>query len=257
MNAVMETSPEVIESRQALTERRIRFIDFYRNIERHTRQVQSDEEGSKIFLKRLKTSMTNLYEQVLRYSDVNSNEAQISTAIQSVKDCVGDLRTLDPRLNWSVGLVIASCDPFQGCVNEKFPVAKQPQQPDPATINPVRMKLLDMTDELNAKLLTLGDWSHGGITERRVVITKAGDLRAAVHADMTADLSDSAKLATMVRDVMQAVSDLGSLPSKVTGQVGFMRASMPAIQAQSERILAVLASAAPPMRTRHNLSIKP
>ena len=255
--AILETPQAVIEARYALQERRIRFIDFFRNIERHVRQVHSDEEGSRAHLKRLKVSMPALYRQVLAYSDTNSNEAQISKAIQSVKDCVTELRTLDPRLDWIVGLVISSCDPFQRCVNEKFPPAKQPNQPDPAAINPVRMKLLDLVDDLSAALLTLGDWSHGGVEERRPAISKAGDLRCAVCADLTMDLSDREKLASMVRGVHDAVSKLASLPSRITHEPGFMLRAMPAINRQCEAILGMLASTATPARQRGSLSIKP
>ena len=255
--AILETPPAVIEARYAIQERRLRFIDFVRSIEIHTRQIQSDEEGSKGLLKKLSRTMAALQGQVYLYSDSNGNESLISAAIQNVKDAVIDLRTLDARLSWSVGLVVASCDSFQRVLAEKFPRAKRVEQMEPAAYNPKRMQLLDMVDDLSAKLLTLGDLSHGGLSERRPAIAKAGDLRRAVHEDLTANLSDSPKLAGMVRDVMQAVADLGSMASQATGQVGFMRASMPAINRQCEAILSMLAGSAPPMRPRGLLSIKP
>ena len=254
-SAVMET-PALIEQRQAITERRIHFFELNRDIERHVRQVWSDEEGSKSLLKRLRVSMATLQDTVRLYSDVNDNTGEISKAIQSIQDVVVDLRTLDPRLDWSIGLVLNGCASFQRVLAEKFPPVK-PVEREPASYHPKRLLLLDMADDLSAALLCLGDPAHGGLEQRKPALALAGDFRLAVCADLTANLSDHEKLGAMIRGVMQCVAELDSLPSQTTGQIGFMRGPMPAINRRCEAILSLLASAAPPTRPRNSLSIKP
>lgn len=242
----------LLEIRQGIQDRRLRYIDFVRSVQIHTSQVWTAEEGGKHLLKRLRLAFGQLQETVRAYSDSNDNQAAIVDALTSVKQCSADLYALDRATDWNVTNIRKACDLFLNVLSAKPTKAtKLTEQP---TLNTAAYDLLNAIDELRMRTSCLGDPASGGLEERRAVVAQVDSLRRAVQSNIFAQV-DTAQLVANVQNIKVSLASLINLRSRLTGEAGFLSHPVAHVAAQCDVILAKLSG--PPARPRSALSIAP
>ncbi len=246
--------PALMEIRHLLQDRKIRLFGFFNDVQTHGRSIVSDAEGVSRPFRRFRDSLQALRVRVNQFSDLNDNQGDIVAAVAEVKQCMSSLMALDDNLSWTGNNVLQACDRFTRVLTDPVPVqvTKPEESHDP---NPKRLNLLNEVDELNARLMCLGDYQNGGLEERKTAITRNFALRQAIANDIRSEIV-AAPLLEKLRLVQQAVQDLAPLQSRLTHEAGFMQRSMHAINAQIDKISGML-SVGVVQRPRGSLSIKP
>ncbi len=244
----------LLELREAMQSRKTRFISFYNDVKIHSRQVVTDEEGTKGPLKRFHLAVQTLFSRCNDFSDTNDNQIVIADAVKAVRQGIVDLLALDPRLDWTAKNVVRACDSFLLVLAEK-PVTKATKPLEQPNLNVKAYDALNLVDELSLRMSFLGDHLHGGIVERRPAVALIEQLRRKVQTSMFSPI-DTAACVTLTRQIMEQLNLLGNVKSKVSGEPGFLSRVTPHVTSQCEAIIRKL-GADVHVQPRGSLSIRP
>lgn len=230
-----EPSDAEIDRRYAINDHRAQFLAHARDVEIWSRQMTTNEDGTKRPLRAFHDSVRSLFKRCNAFSDSYDNRTDIDAAALEVRQHATELLRLDASLSWVAGRVLAAVAPLQGLLKVDLPTAR-PGGTEERNANPLRWTLLNEIDELSARLMCLGDYQHGGIEERRPVLRQTGDLRRQISSDMFSPV-DSSVVICGVEAIKASVARLASVTSLISGTPGFMGRGMPSVNEQADKII--------------------
>lgn len=230
-----ETTDAEIDRRYAINDHRAQFLAHARDIEIWSRQMTTNEDGTKRPLRSFHDSVRGLFKRCNAFSDPYDNRGDIHAAAMEIRQHATELLRLDSRISWVSNRVLAAVAQLQAFLEVDLPTATRGPSEE-RVANPLRWTLLNEIDELSARLMCLGDYQHGGLEERRPVIRQTGDLRRMISNDMFSPV-DSSPVISATEAIKTSVARLVNVTSLISGKPGFMQRGMPSVNEQADKII--------------------